>query len=303
MWWKLKMVDPAKYQAYVQQIEDLFYHQARKEGHSPAPAPILVEESFSQPLKTILLCSPHPDDEALTGALPLRLQQETGARVVNIAITLGSNEKRRSERLAELEESCSILGFENVLVTEPLAHRQVTGLTRGQTPSSWREMVAGLCDLLKSYGPDLVLYPHGDDCHPTHVGSHALVFEALKKYSLQEGGQVLTLESECWQPMADPNLLVGLSGQDVARLMAALSAHRGEVARNPYHLRLPARFMENVCRVGERISGFGGSPPGFAFAEVYRLGMIRDGFQQFALSSTHLPQTPMTWQGFVDKFE
>ena len=297
------MVDPTKYQSYVQQLEDLFYQQAVKEGHAPAPAAIVVEESFSQPVKNILLCSPHPDDEALTGALPLRLLQENGARVVNIAMTLGSNKEQRSTRLAELEESCSILGFEDVLAVEPFAFEQVTGLSRGQTPGRWREMVARLCDLFKTYAPDLVLYPHDQDCHPTHVGTHYLVFDALKKYSLQEGGRLLTLESEYWQPMSDPNLLVGVNGKDVARLMAAVSAHRGEVDRNPYHLRLPARLMANVSRVGERLNGLGCKPPGFAFGEVYRLGMIEDGFQQFAPSSILPPQTSISWQGLDDKLD
>ena len=38
----------------------------------------------------VLIFSPHPDDEVIIGALPLRLLREFGVRVVNVAVTLGS---------------------------------------------------------------------------------------------------------------------------------------------------------------------------------------------------------------------
>ena len=41
---------------------------------------------------------------------------------------------------------------------------------------------------------------------------------------------------------------VGSSAADVADLVAALSLHAGEVARNAYYLRLPAWMMDNVRR-------------------------------------------------------
>ncbi|HIJ77869.1 MAG: PIG-L family deacetylase [Desulfobulbaceae bacterium] len=296
------MIDPARYQAYVQAIEEMFYDKALEEGHPPVPLSVKPVAGRTMPGKTILLCSPHPDDEALSGTLPLRLLKETGARVINIAITLGGRGDRRAARLAELEQACTILGFDNTVAVEPLAYAQVTGLSRGQDPKQWREMVAGVCSIFARLTPDLVLYPHGADCHPTHVGTHALVFEALQRYSRQAGCRVLTLESECWQPMAAPNLLVGVNGREVALMMAALAAHGGEVARNPYHLRLPARLMENVRRVGERLVGFGLRPPGFAFGEVYRLGLIRDGFQEFAPASILPPEIVLSWQGLIERF-
>ena len=59
-----------------------------------------------------LIMSPHPDDECIMGGLPLRLMRETGFRIVNVAITLGSNMDRRTERLCELERACNWIGFE-----------------------------------------------------------------------------------------------------------------------------------------------------------------------------------------------
>ena len=45
-----------------------------------------------------LIFSPHPDDECITGGFALRLMRESGMRVVNVAVTLGSNKKRRPAR-------------------------------------------------------------------------------------------------------------------------------------------------------------------------------------------------------------
>ena len=45
-----------------------------------------------------LIFSPHPDDECINGGLALRLRREAGMRVVNVAVTLGSNEARRAGR-------------------------------------------------------------------------------------------------------------------------------------------------------------------------------------------------------------
>jgi LmbE family N-acetylglucosaminyl deacetylase len=47
--------------------------------------------------------------------------------------------------------------------------------------------------------------------------------------------------------------------------------HVGEVARNPYHLRLPAWMIDNVRRGAELVGGQGGAAPRVTFATLYRL--------------------------------
>ena len=68
-----------------------------------------------------LIMSPHPDDECIIGGLPLRLMRETGFRIVNVAITLGSNLDRRKERLRELHRACEWIGFELQEITENIS--------------------------------------------------------------------------------------------------------------------------------------------------------------------------------------
>jgi hypothetical protein len=53
--------------------------------------------------------------------------------------------------------------------------------------------------------------------------------------------------------------------------------HTGEIARNPYHLRLPAWMMDNVRRGGEIISNVGGEVPQMPFGVIYQLQLFKNG--------------------------
>jgi hypothetical protein len=77
--------------------------------------------------------------------------------------------------------------------------------------------------------------------------------------------------------------MVESSVADVSDLVAALSQHVGEVARNPYHLCLPAWMMDNVRRGAELVGGQGGVAPRFAFATLYRLRRWANGRLQEVL--------------------
>src|SRR5512143_627400 len=99
----------------------------------------------------ILLCSPHPDDEALIGALPLRLRRETGARVVNCAMTFGSDIAQKERRLRELESACRVLGFELLIPktdTGPLGFDHVNMETRTGRSREWAVKVEIFAEIL-----------------------------------------------------------------------------------------------------------------------------------------------------------
>ena len=225
----------------------------------------------------IVICSPHPDDECLTGALPLRLQSEANASIINLAITLGSDPERKEERLQELMAACNIVGFKNRLVVQPLAFPLLSPIERQTSQQSWLEKVDILSEHFQEIVPTLVCVPHEHDGHPTHEAVSFLVSDALRLYSSRSQREVLVAESEFWHSLAEPNLLVGISDKDLARLIAGVFQHRGEISRNPYHLRMPARLMDNVRRGGELIRGTAGIPPGFCFGELYRLSCYVDG--------------------------
>jgi hypothetical protein len=77
--------------------------------------------------------------------------------------------------------------------------------------------------------------------------------------------------------MTDPNAMVELGNEDLADMIAATTFHVGEVARNPYHLLLPAWMMDNVRRGTEIVGGQGGAAPDFTFAALYRLRKWNNG--------------------------
>ena len=221
-----------------------------------------------------LIFSPHPDDECITGALPLRLLQESGVRVINIAVTLGSNAKRQPARLRELKHACAALGFE-LEQTAPGGLNHINTGTRKKNPKAWAAAANVIAAILEDFQPRMIFFPHDDDHHPTHIGTYFLVMDALK--TLPKSFACTLVETEFWGQMRAPNLLVESSLDDVATLMNALALHTGEVRRNPYHLRLPAWMQDNVRRGAELLGGKGSPAPAFLFATLYRVSKWKRG--------------------------
>ncbi|MDD3277087.1 MAG: PIG-L family deacetylase [Kiritimatiellales bacterium] len=206
----------------------------------------------------ILLFSPHPDDECITGLLPLRLMREAGMQVINVPVTFGSNVERQPGRATELKNACNYLGW-NIL--------KRTGFQNlGKTD---------VVEILKAEQPDVIVIPHSKDWNSRHIATHFLVMEALA--DMPADFSCTVVETEFWGAMDNPNLMVEGDTQTVADLVAALSLHTKEVERNPYHLSLPAWMQDNVRRGGELVGGQGGAAPSFAFAALYRLSKWRNG--------------------------
>ena len=226
---------------------------------------------------TVLLFSPHPDDEVILGGLPLRLRREAGMKVVNVAVTQGSNPARQAGRLQELTECCRYIGFE-LIQTRENGLEGINLQARARNPAQWTASVERIAQILSEQQPGIIFFPHDDDWNSSHIGTHHLVVEALR--SLGAGFSCYTVETEFWGAMDDPNLMVESSERDLADLIAALTFHRGEVQRNPYHLLMPGWLMDNVRRGGELVGGQGGAAPDFLFGTIYRLRRWRvGGFQ------------------------
>lgn len=221
-----------------------------------------------------LIFSPHPDDECIIGGLALRLMREAGLRVINIAVTQGSNKDRQHARLVELQNACDWIGFE-LEQTAPNGLEKINPKTRTNDPHHWTAAVQAIAAALAKHQPRAIFVPHELDWNSTHIGTHFLVMDALR--SLPESFQTILIETEFWGQMPAPNLMVESSADDVGDLLAALSFHVEEVRRNPYHLRMPAWLMDNVRRGAELVGGQGGVAPDFTFATLYRLRQWKNG--------------------------
>jgi LmbE family N-acetylglucosaminyl deacetylase len=222
----------------------------------------------------VLIFSPHPDDECIIGGVALRLQREAGARIVNVAVTQGSNRARQAARWDELTAACDYLGFE-LVQTAPGGLEQINVKGRSGSPAQWKASVEIIARIIGEQRPDVLLFPHETDWNSSHIGTHHLLMDAL---ALQPADYTaLVVETEFWGAMATPNLMVESSVDDLTDLLTALSFHVGEVQRNPYHLLVPAWMQDNVRRGGELVGGQGGAAPDFSFCTLYRLGRWRDG--------------------------
>lgn len=248
-----------------------------------AAHPLLPEVATDAPV--CLLLSPHPDDEAISGALPWRLRRQAGWRVVNVAVTLGSNKTRRAARWHELEQCCAYLGFELVSASGETGggFEGISEHAAQHDPAYWAGCVTRIGDLITRYQPRLIVCPHANDGHPAHIGTYRLVMDALCK--LGPDADLFLALSEYWNTQSNPGLMVELGQAEVADLVAALSMHVGEVARNPYHLTLPAWFMDSVRRGAERVGLPGANAPNFRFASLYGWQHWRQGHSELSAPS------------------
>ena len=201
----------------------------------------------------VLLFSPHPDDECIVGLLPLRLQREAEMLVINVPVTFGSNVERQEGRAKELEDACGYLGWGVLKTTDDYRNLEVDDVV----------------NILERVQPEIIFMPHSRDWNSRHISTHFLVVAALEK--MPADFSCMVVETEFWGAMDDPNLMIEGDAQTVADLVAATSLHVEEVARNPYHLSLPAWMQDNVRRGGELVGGQGGAVPDFSFATLYRL--------------------------------
>lgn len=225
-----------------------------------------------------LILSPHPDDECLTGAFPLRLRREDNWQIVNLCVTLGSDRMRQNERKHELAKACAVLGFDCLLPKENgLSNIAVAAR---ENDAEWPEKVETIMAVFDALRPQAIFLPHAEDGHATHIGTHFLGMDALAK--MPNDFSCVVALTEYWQPQPKPNTLIGLDAQTTATLLDALACHAGEVARNGYDRRFPAYLIDNVRR-SERVLGQGQKAPAMDFGCLYSLGSWTNG--KFALAT------------------
>jgi LmbE family N-acetylglucosaminyl deacetylase len=253
------------YQQYVSEIARL----AREAKRLPlGGVPPLARLDLPKDAPRAVIFAPHPDDECIVGGLALRLQREAGLRVVNVAVTQGSNKARRQPRWEELTAACRYVDFE-LIATQPGGLEDINPESRAREPERWRRSVEVISGILAQQEPAAVFLPHEADWNSTHIGTHHLVMDALARQPA--GFECTVVETEFWAAMSDPNLMVELAVEHVAHLMTALTFHVEEVRRNPYHVFFPAWLMDNVRRGSELVGGQGRPAPDFTFATLYRL--------------------------------
>ncbi len=232
---------------YVDQIESLYLSglpEGLKKEVSVFPP---LERVMGEVPKRLLIIAPHPDDECLMSGLALRAKEECGTEVAVLAYGFGSDPSRQEERKKEFKKALQVLGFKE--------------LVHGSS---------GVFGVIQSFQPDAILIPNRQDSHPTHIRCSEEAWNAARSAAAASKNKLMVFESEYWGPMGNPNLLIPLSSGTVKRMGLGLLCHEGEIARNPYHLSLPAFLIDQQRRGSEIMSGFGAKPAPAVFAQLYR---------------------------------
>ncbi len=247
---------------FVRQQSALWYAALGQDasGSSSMNSPPSLASAGLEPVRTLLIIPPHPDDECLMAGLALRAKEEWGARVIVLPFSYGSKVERRSERRLELERALQVLGFE---CYDPGENSSLEELT-----------AAGLARALASCDPDAVLFPHASDGHATHIRCSRQVSEVISLWAKSSRKRVQLFETAYWQDLPGPNLMVELTTDHVIRMGSALLEHRGEIKRNPYHLSLPAHLIDSRRKGVERVAGMGSPAGSGLFAQLLRYSVM-----------------------------
>src|SRR5687768_4739272 len=118
------------YRKFVDEYERL-YRDGKKIPMGGFPETAKPQIAADAPV--VLIFSPHPDDECIIGALPVRLLREARMRVMNVAVTQGSKKERQGERFEELQRACEFMGYE-LIQTRPNGLERVNPKCREQNP-------------------------------------------------------------------------------------------------------------------------------------------------------------------------
>jgi LmbE family N-acetylglucosaminyl deacetylase len=204
----------------------------------------------------ILHLSPHPDDELLGAPATLIALAQAGHEVVNYAVSLGRPEDA-ARRERELRDACARAGFALRVADPPLAigHHDHGAAARAR-------LIQALVTLVAREPCELLVAPSPHDGHHAHelVGRAAVTVAAAQRVPLWIWG--------LWSDLPIPTLLHGFGEAQLERIIDALSAHGGELARNDYRRLLRGRAQATAISGPERVFGFG-SPGGLdPYAEV-----------------------------------
>ena len=205
--------------------------------------------SFIGAVRTVLHLSPHPDDEVLGAGATLLALRDTGHHVINLAVTLGSDERERPRRLHEVERACQRAGFE-LVVHDP-----------------GRDLAAAVRALIAERGAGLVVAPSPHDGHPRHEAVGRAARDAVEAGRGADPPPRLWLWG-LWGDLPRPTLYHGFDEVLMRQAIHVLEAHAGELARNDYRDLLRARATANRVLGAERVFGWGAPGQDQPFAEL-----------------------------------
>lgn len=195
--------------------------------------------------------------------------RDAGWRVVNVACSLGRPEQA-ARREAELREACGLAGFELRIPERPVAIS--AGDDQTAAHAALLELAGEEIDELR---PRIVVSPGPDDRHHGHrLVAHAVgaAIGDRPPAALRWWTWVL------WGSLPKPTLATAFDAARLEEILAALAAHRSQLARNDYRRLVRARAEMNASLAAELLFGFGAAtPPGVSYVELLTEVAFADG--------------------------
>jgi LmbE family N-acetylglucosaminyl deacetylase len=201
--------------------------------------------------RTILHLAPHPDDELIGAPATLFALRDHGWRVVNLALSLGRPEQTQ-RRCEELTEACRRAQFDLII---PGGLTEIAHLGDGEVADeeNVRRLIA---DAIEAVRPDVVVSPSPHDRHPGHETVACALRDVLAGMTVGEGAPRWWMWG-IWADLPLPTLFTPFDEDRLSGIMDCLSAHAGELQRNPYDRMVRGRGIANAVLGPERVFGFG----------------------------------------------
>ena len=175
--------------------------------------------------KTILVFSPHPDDDVIGCGGTILQQIKAGSKVIIIYLTSGENScwPGGKEELAILREKEAQEAANKLGVSELIFLRKPDSGLSGRI----NETIPEVKDLIAKYVPHYIFIPHEHDNHKDHSAANSIVTAAFKEAlaSQNELKQCTMLGYEVWTPIQHITHTTNISS-DMAHKIQALSEHK-----------------------------------------------------------------------------
>jgi len=184
-------------------------------------------------IETVMVFSPHPDDDVLGCGGAILTHVSLGHRVIIVYMTSGEAAywPEGSEKLALLREIEAKKAAAQLGVSECIFLRAADSALR----NSAEEMISNVGDLFETYSPNLVYMPHRLDGHDDHAMTHTIVIEA-RKAQLQKKEVVKTicfLGYEVWTPLQHITHICNIQNY-MAQKLNALREHVTQITYVDY---------------------------------------------------------------------
>lgn len=205
---------------------------------------------------TVVLVSPHPDDEVLGGPGTLARFIESGWTVVNFLTTTGRLADRPRRR-HEAEQAAIRGGFVTVFSEPTIGVSSSDDLVAAE--DNLVLQLGELATSLQQAGHDILLWtaPSPHDAHHAHELVGRATRRHLENMAKQSQAPICWWMWGVWADLPVPTVYVPYCEQEMHYAVDVIGAYAGELERNDYAAMIEYRARANVALGSERVFGFG----------------------------------------------